>query len=57
MVNCKGGVKMVEYIVGQIILEKLTYEDVIEKYPQYQEQIDKLLTEKGWDNLIKNKRV
>lgn len=48
---------MVEYIVGQIILEKLAYEDVIEKYPQYQEQIDKLLTEKGWDNLIKNKRV
>ena len=57
MVNCKGGVRMVEYIVGQIILEKFTYEDVIEKYPQYQEQIDKLLTEKGWDRLIKNKRV
>lgn len=48
---------MVEYIVGQIILEKLAYEDVIEKYPQHQEQIDKLLTEKGWDSLIKNKRV
>lgn len=48
---------MVEYIVGQIILGKLTYEDVIEKYPQYQEQIDQLLTKKGWDSLIKTKRV
>lgn len=44
---------MVEYIVGQIILEKLKYEDVIEKYPQYKEQIDKLLNEKGHSGLIK----
>lgn len=48
---------MVEYLVGQIILEKLTYADVIAKFPQYQEQIDKLLTDKGWDGLIKTNKA
>lgn len=48
---------MVEYLVGQIILEKLTYSEVIEKFPQYQEQIDKLLTEKGWSGLIKTSKA
>lgn len=44
---------MVEYIVGQIILEKLNYDDIMEKYPQYKEEIDKLLIEKGHHNLVK----
>lgn len=44
---------MVKYIVGQIIQEKLKYEEIIKIYPQYKEKIDELLKEKGWSHLIK----
>lgn len=44
---------MFEYIVGQIIQGNLDYNEIIELYPKKKKDIDELLIEKGYDQLIK----
>lgn len=44
---------MIEYIVGQIILNKMDYFTMINLYPEYESNIDELLIEKGYKELIK----
>ena len=46
------GLLMARYLASQIEGLKLKYSDVIEKYPEEKEEIDKLLYEDGMDNLI-----
>lgn len=36
-------ITVVDYLVRQIKSDKLNYEDVIEKYPQYKDEIDEKL--------------
>lgn len=46
---------MIEYIVIQIIQGKLEYSEIVSLYSDRKEEIDELLYEKGWGQLVKNK--
>lgn len=39
---------MAKYLARQIINGKLDYDEVIEKYPQFKDEIDQILKEYGW---------
>lgn len=43
---------MAGYLAMQILKEKLTYSQVVEKFPQYKEEIDKILVLEGREDLI-----
>lgn len=40
---------MPAYLVSQIKLGKIKYQEVIEKYPQYKEDIDRIFRDQGLD--------
>ena len=39
---------MAKYLAYQIILHKLMYNNVIARFPEYKEGIDKVLHDTGW---------
>lgn len=39
---------MAKYLAYQIILQKLMYNNVITRFPQYKDTIDKVLDNMGW---------
>jgi hypothetical protein len=43
---------LVPYLVNQIVLGSLTYQQVITKKPELKSQIDQYITEKGLDDVI-----
>ena len=45
---------MAAYLAMRIIKGKLSYSKVIEVYPQYQEDIDEILTLEGMEHLKEN---
>ena len=48
----KGGTNMSAYFASRIIKGALKYEDVINKYPNYKEDIDLILIAEGYSDLI-----
>ena len=43
---------MAGYLTMQIIKEKLSYSQVVEKFPQYKDAIDEILTKENREDLI-----
>ena len=54
MLNFKlrSGYNMASYFANRIIKGALKYEDVINKYPQYKEEINSILISEGHSDLI-----
>ena len=48
----KGRTNMSAYFASRIIKGALKYEDVVNKYPQYKEDIDLILISEGYSDLI-----
>ena len=48
----KSGYNMASYFASRIIKGALKYEDVINKYPQYKEDINSILISEGYSDLI-----
>ena len=44
---------MATYLAMQILKEKLRYEQVIPKFPEYKEDIDMILVLEGREDLVK----
>ena len=45
---------MAKYLAMRIMDQVLDYNEVAKKYPKYKEQIDSILTEKGYFNELEN---
>lgn len=43
---------MVAYLVMQILKEKLSYKQCISRFPQYKEEIDAIIRDRGREDLI-----
>lgn len=43
---------MVGYLVMQILKEKLSYKQCISRFPQYKEEIDAIIRDRGREDLI-----
>ena len=49
------GAYIAKYLAMQIRQLKMKYTEVIEKYPKEQDEIDRILKEDGFENLIEKK--